>query len=328
MWRHFPHHSHAICGEISDFYTSVTRRNLKLLHMWRKFRFLHICHVERFEITLHVEKFQKSPHLSCIEIWNFSTWQFFSPQIYWWDWWQIWGMLQSFSVCIEAVMQKVSAANDQVLNFIVLKFFICANTYILKIQPTKIFLGSQHCFPPTRSTADQAGEAFAKPPENSKDNAKDNEDPAHNDEHKRKPVEAKITSILIWPMCWVVHPAVQTDKELRPCDQPKTSDDKSDDVIQGDASDLTKPASNAPALPAWSRTTPASPANASQQQSYKNQSDGENPSNDKIPRQHWLTRATAFFEHRAISLPRLSRMVQWGRMQGTNHNHSEANDAS
>ena len=92
MWRHFPHHSHAICGEISDFYTSVTRRNLKLLHMWRKFRFLHICHVERFEITLHVEKFQKSPHLSCIEIWNFSTWQFFSPQIYWWDWWQIWGM--------------------------------------------------------------------------------------------------------------------------------------------------------------------------------------------------------------------------------------------
>ena len=60
-------------------------------------------------------------------------------------------------------MQKVSAANDQVLNFIVLKFFICANTYILKIQPTKIFLGSQHCFPPTRSTADQAGEAFAKP---------------------------------------------------------------------------------------------------------------------------------------------------------------------
>ena len=92
MWRHFPHHSHAICGEISDFYTSVTRRNLKLLHMWRKFRFLHICHVERFEITLHVEKFQKSPHLSCIEIWNFSTWQFFSPQIYWWDWWQISGM--------------------------------------------------------------------------------------------------------------------------------------------------------------------------------------------------------------------------------------------
>ena len=77
MWRHFPHHSHAICGEISDFYTSVTRRNLKFLHMWRKFRFLHICHVERFEITLHVEKFQKSPYLSCIEIWNFSTWQFF-----------------------------------------------------------------------------------------------------------------------------------------------------------------------------------------------------------------------------------------------------------
>ena len=92
MWRHFPHHSHAICGEISDFYTSVTRRNLKLLHMWRKFRFLHICHVERCEITPHVEKFQNSPHLSCIEIWNFSTWQIFSPRIYPWDPWQIWGM--------------------------------------------------------------------------------------------------------------------------------------------------------------------------------------------------------------------------------------------
>ena len=42
-----------ICGEISDFYTSVTRRNLKLLHMWRKFRFLHICHAQKFEVSPH-----------------------------------------------------------------------------------------------------------------------------------------------------------------------------------------------------------------------------------------------------------------------------------
>ena len=27
---------------------------------------------------------------------------------------------------------------------------------------------------------------------------------------------------------------------------------------------------------------------------------------------------TAFFEHSAISLPRLSRVVQWGSVQGTN----------
>ena len=92
MWRHSPHHTHARCGEISDFSTSVMRRNLKLLHMWRKFRFLHFCHVEKCEITPHVEKFQNSPHLSCIEIWNFSTWQIFSPRIYPWDPWQIWGM--------------------------------------------------------------------------------------------------------------------------------------------------------------------------------------------------------------------------------------------
>ena len=37
-------------------------------------------------------KYQISPHLSCTEIWNFSTWQNFSPQIYPWDPWQISGM--------------------------------------------------------------------------------------------------------------------------------------------------------------------------------------------------------------------------------------------
>ena len=92
MWRHFPHQTHVWFEEISDFSTSVMRRNLKLLHTWRKFRFLHICHVERCEITPHMEKFQNSPHLSCIEIWNFSTWQIFSPRIYPWDPWQISGM--------------------------------------------------------------------------------------------------------------------------------------------------------------------------------------------------------------------------------------------
>ena len=93
MWRHFTRHTHARCGEVSYFSTSVIRRNLKLLHMWRKFRFLQICHVERCEIAAHVKKFQNSPHLSCIEIWNFSKWQIFVPQIYLWDRWQILGML-------------------------------------------------------------------------------------------------------------------------------------------------------------------------------------------------------------------------------------------
>ena len=61
-------------------------------HMWINLRFLHLCHMDKFENAPHVEKLQISPHLSCLEIWNFSTWQIFSPQIYWWYWWQIWGM--------------------------------------------------------------------------------------------------------------------------------------------------------------------------------------------------------------------------------------------
>ena len=35
------------------------------------------------------------------------------------------------------------------------------------------------------------------PPENAKDNAKNDEDPAKDDQHKWKPVEAKITSLKI-----------------------------------------------------------------------------------------------------------------------------------
>ena len=43
--------------------------------MWRNLKFRYI--------------FQISPHLPCIEIWNFSTWQIF---LHMWTMWQIWGM--------------------------------------------------------------------------------------------------------------------------------------------------------------------------------------------------------------------------------------------
>ena len=77
MWRHFPHHTHARCGETSDFSTSFMGKNFKLLHIWKNFRFLHICHVEKFEITPHVEKFHIALQLSCREIWDLSTWWIF-----------------------------------------------------------------------------------------------------------------------------------------------------------------------------------------------------------------------------------------------------------
>ena len=57
-------------------------RNLKFLHIWRIVKFLHMINVEKSHI---------SPHLSCTYFWNFSTWQIFSPRIYPWDPWQIWG---------------------------------------------------------------------------------------------------------------------------------------------------------------------------------------------------------------------------------------------
>ena len=71
--------------------------------MWRNFRFLHICHVEKFEITPNVEKFQISPHLSCIKIWNFSTWQIFLHMSHLWYLWQISGMAHplAFGNCFE-----------------------------------------------------------------------------------------------------------------------------------------------------------------------------------------------------------------------------------
>ena len=52
-------------------------RYVKFLQIWQNFTFFCIYCVEKAEIPLHVEKFQISPHLSCIEIWNFSTWLIF-----------------------------------------------------------------------------------------------------------------------------------------------------------------------------------------------------------------------------------------------------------
>ena len=60
--RFSPHSQFLSCGEI---------RNSS------NFTFLHNYCVDKSEIHLHVEKFQICPHLSCIEIWNFSTWLIF-----------------------------------------------------------------------------------------------------------------------------------------------------------------------------------------------------------------------------------------------------------
>ena len=118
MWRNlkFIHIWHVL--DVENVSTYVMRRNLKLLHkvhMWRKFRFLHICHVEKFEITPHVEKYQNSPHLSCIDIWNFSTWQFYSPQIYWWDWWKISGMQSIFAFLMRSWKEQINSGNRREL---------------------------------------------------------------------------------------------------------------------------------------------------------------------------------------------------------------------
>ena len=80
-------------------------------HMWINLRFLLLCHVDKFENAPHVEKLQISPYLSCLEIWNFSTWQIFSPQINWWYWWQIWGMSTTqISSCRETYTTTKSEA--------------------------------------------------------------------------------------------------------------------------------------------------------------------------------------------------------------------------
>jgi len=72
------------------------------------------------------------------------------------------------------------------IHIYMLKFCIFDNTclnFAVSASENQI-VGSEHRFPPTRLTADEAGEAFAKPPENSKDNAKNDEDPAKDDQHK------------------------------------------------------------------------------------------------------------------------------------------------
>merc|ERR1719376_1648821 len=62
-------------------------------------------------------------------------------------------------------------------------FHIYAALHLYSINHPNI-VGSQHCFPPTRPTADETGEAFAEPPEDAKDNTKDNENPTKDDENK------------------------------------------------------------------------------------------------------------------------------------------------
>ena len=76
-------------------------RYVKFLQIWQNFTFFCIYGVEKAEIPLHVEKFQISPHLSCIEIWNFLHMTDFSPPIYRWSRWQIWGVLLAryFAIC-------------------------------------------------------------------------------------------------------------------------------------------------------------------------------------------------------------------------------------
>ena len=86
-WRKISH-----VEKISDFNKRQMWKNFTFLHIQRNFTFFCIYCVEKAEIPLHVEKFQISPHLSCIEIWNFSTWLNFSPPIYRWSRWQIWGV--------------------------------------------------------------------------------------------------------------------------------------------------------------------------------------------------------------------------------------------
>ena len=60
MWRHSPHHTHARCGEISDFSTSFIWQNLKLLHMWN-FLDLSIFITRGNLKFLHMTNF--SPHI-------------------------------------------------------------------------------------------------------------------------------------------------------------------------------------------------------------------------------------------------------------------------
>ena len=85
------------CGVISYFSTSVMWRNLKCLHMSdvENLRFIFICHREKSEMSPHDRcgEFKIYLHLSCIEIWNFSTWHIFLHISHMWYMWQISGMV-------------------------------------------------------------------------------------------------------------------------------------------------------------------------------------------------------------------------------------------
>ena len=69
---------HLLCGKIRNFSTIVKILEFSTSVMWRNLKFHYM--------------FQISPHLPCIEIWNFSTWQIFLPMSHMWTLWQIWGM--------------------------------------------------------------------------------------------------------------------------------------------------------------------------------------------------------------------------------------------
>ena len=61
-----------------NFSTIVNILQFSTSFMWRNLKFRYI--------------FQISPHLPCIEIWNFATQQIFLHMSHMWTLWQIWGM--------------------------------------------------------------------------------------------------------------------------------------------------------------------------------------------------------------------------------------------
>ena len=78
--------------------------------------------LSRFYNSPHLSSDQNqiSPHLPCIGIWNFSTWQIFLHMSHMWTLWQIWGMLESkghpwslLSSCIEHDLLGSSALKDR-----------------------------------------------------------------------------------------------------------------------------------------------------------------------------------------------------------------------
>ena len=71
----------------------IQQNTMNCTHNEGDFRYLHIFHLKTLEITPRVENFRNSPHLSCTEIWHFSTWQIFLHGHHPWCPWQILGMV-------------------------------------------------------------------------------------------------------------------------------------------------------------------------------------------------------------------------------------------